>query len=182
MSWPALTDMLGGLPVLGPVHTFLAWAFAAFIVMHVYLTTASGRRPMSAIRSMVIGYEHVERRKYQRYEDELKVVLGTDRKRTEELTRNISRGGMLIETTRELAPPLMRWGGCFSSYYRWREGVGPREARVPMHNLLWGGMESNQVGTAEFVDICRQVGADPLLAVNFESDGRQRWAHRRPVL
>ena len=83
----------------------------------------------------------------------------------------------VIETTRELAPPLIRWGGCFSSYYRWREGVGPREGRTPMHNLLWGGMESNQVGTDEFVGFCRQVGAAPLLAVNFESDGRQRWAH-----
>jgi len=46
-----------------------------------------------------------------------------------------------------------------------------------MLNLVWGGMESNQVGTREFVDFCRQVGADPLIAVNFESDGRERWAH-----
>jgi len=83
----------------------------------------------------------------------------------------------LIEVTRELGPTLIRWGGCYSSYYRWQEGVGPPDQRVPMVNLLWGGMESNRVGTAEFVDFCRQVGADPLLAVNFESDGRQRWAH-----
>ena len=83
----------------------------------------------------------------------------------------------LIETTRDLGPTLIRWGGCLSSYYRWREGVGPREARVPMINLLWGGLESNQVGTAEFCDFCRQVGADPLLSVNFEADGRRRWAH-----
>jgi alpha-L-arabinofuranosidase len=83
----------------------------------------------------------------------------------------------VIETVCELAPPLIRWGGCFSSYYRWREGVGPRDERVPMHNLLWGGMESNQVGTAEFLDFCAQTGADPLLAVNFESDGREHWAH-----
>src|SRR5258708_40201453 len=27
-----------------------------------------------------------------------------------------------------------------------------------MLNLLWGGIESNQVGTAEFVDSCRRVG------------------------
>ena len=45
-----------------------------------------------------------------------------------------------------------------------------------MHNLLWGGMETNQVGTHEFVDFCRSVGADPLIVVNFESDGRTRWA------
>ena len=85
----------------------------------------------------------------------------------------------VVAATRDLAPAMVRWGGCLSSYYRWREAVGPREARVPMHNLLWGGIESNQIGTAEFVDFCRQVGAEPLLCVNFESDGRQKWAHPR---
>ena len=81
----------------------------------------------------------------------------------------------VIDVTKELAPTLVRWGGCFSSYYRWKEGVGPRSERKPMINLLWGGMESNQVGTHEFVDFCRQVDAEPLLSVNFESDGRKRW-------
>jgi alpha-L-arabinofuranosidase len=81
----------------------------------------------------------------------------------------------LVQAARELAPTLIRWGGCFSSYYRWKEAVGPRDKRVPMHNLLWGGVETNQVGTVEFVDFCRQVGADPLMCVNFESDGRKPW-------
>jgi alpha-L-arabinofuranosidase len=69
----------------------------------------------------------------------------------------------------------MRWGGIFVDFYRWREGVGPREKRPPMLNLLWGGVESNQVGTAEFVDFSRRVGAEPLICVNFESDGRRRY-------
>jgi alpha-L-arabinofuranosidase len=81
----------------------------------------------------------------------------------------------VVQVTQELAPPLMRWGGCLSSYYRWKEAVGPRSRRVPMHNLLWGGMESGQVGTVEFVDFCRQVAAEPLVCVNFESDGRKPW-------
>ncbi|MHC4751270.1 MAG: alpha-L-arabinofuranosidase C-terminal domain-containing protein [Planctomycetota bacterium] len=81
----------------------------------------------------------------------------------------------VIEVTKELAPSLIRWGGCFSSYYRWKEAVGPRDRREPMINLLWGGIESNQVGTHEFVDFCRQVGTDPLMSVNFESDGRKKW-------
>jgi len=82
----------------------------------------------------------------------------------------------VIQVTRELAPGMIRWGGCFSSYYKWKEGIGPRDKRKPMFNILWGGMESNQIGTAEFVDFCRQVGADPLMAVNFESDGQADWA------
>jgi alpha-N-arabinofuranosidase len=83
----------------------------------------------------------------------------------------------LIAAARELGPTLIRWpGGILSSYYRWREAVGPRDKRIPMSNILWGGMETNQVGTHEFIDFCRQVSADPLIAVNFESDGKPRWA------
>jgi hypothetical protein len=81
----------------------------------------------------------------------------------------------VIETTKELGPTLLRWGGCFASYYRWKEGVGPREQRQPMLNLLWGGVETNQVGTHEFVDFARQVGAQPFFCVNMESDGRKYW-------
>ena len=81
----------------------------------------------------------------------------------------------LVETTRNLAPAMMRWGGCFSSYYRWKEGVGPRTLRKPMLNVLWGGIYNNQVGTREFVEFCRAVEADPLYCVNFESDGRKEW-------
>ncbi len=82
----------------------------------------------------------------------------------------------VVKVSRELAPTLMRWGGCFCSYYRWKEGVGPRHQRKPMLNQLWGGLYNHQVGTHEFVDFCRRVGAEPLLVVNFESDGRRQWA------
>lgn len=81
----------------------------------------------------------------------------------------------VVEATRQLAPPMVRWGGIFSDFYRWREGVGPRENRRPMLNLMWGGVESNQIGTAEFHDFCTQVGGEPLICVNFEGDGRDQF-------
>jgi thiosulfate reductase cytochrome b subunit len=59
-KWPQLAAALGGLPVLAPIHTLLAWAFAAFVVMHVYLTTAAGETPGAGIRSMISGWEEVE--------------------------------------------------------------------------------------------------------------------------
>jgi len=76
-----------------------------------------------------------------------------------------------LDITKKLAPPMMRYGGDFSAYYHWREGVGPRNKRIPMHNVEWGGLESNQVGTHELIDLCRQVGASPLININFEGDG-----------
>ena len=42
-----------------------------------------------------------------------------------------------------------------------------------MLNLCWDGIYSNQVGTAEFMDLCRMLGAEPLICVNMESDGRR---------
>ena len=80
-----------------------------------------------------------------------------------------------IRVTRELAPSLIRFGGVFSSYYKWQEGVGP--TRTPVYNVEWGGLETNAVGTHEFVDFCRRVGAEPFFNVNFESDGNPRWAY-----
>ncbi|MBO1075538.1 hypothetical protein [Roseomonas marmotae] len=84
-----------------------------------------------------------------------------------------------IETVRDLAPGAIRWGGLLSRYYRWREAVGPVAARRPMRNYQWGGWETNRVGTAEFVDLCRRVNAAPILSVNFLSDGHQRYARMR---
>src|SRR5260370_273258 len=46
----------------------------------------------------------------------------------------------LVQITGELGPTMMRWGGIFADFYRWRAGVGPRDARPSMLNLLWGGI------------------------------------------
>ncbi|MDH5386680.1 MAG: alpha-L-arabinofuranosidase [Candidatus Aminicenantes bacterium] len=77
----------------------------------------------------------------------------------------------VIDTVKDLAPGTIRWGGAFVRYYKWREGVGPFKDRPPMYNYVWGGMETNRVGTYEFNDFCRRVGAEPLIAINLLSDG-----------
>ena len=82
----------------------------------------------------------------------------------------------LVAVVGHINPPMIRFGGQFSSYYRWREAVGPREKRKPLMNLCWGGLESNHVGTHEFVRFCRNFEARPLISVNFESDGKPYYA------
>src|SRR5580765_7058422 len=32
-----------------------------------------------------------------------------------------------VKVTRELAPGMLRYGGLFSRYYKWREGIGPAD-------------------------------------------------------
>jgi len=58
--WPHIAAELGGLPTLALVHTLVAWAFAAFIVMHIYLTT-TGHSPTAGIKSMIVGWDEVEK-------------------------------------------------------------------------------------------------------------------------
>jgi thiosulfate reductase cytochrome b subunit len=57
--WSDVANMLGGLPMLAPFHSLVAWMFAAFIVAHVYLTT-TGPEPLTGIRAMINGWEDVE--------------------------------------------------------------------------------------------------------------------------
>src|SRR5262245_21298808 len=48
-----------------------------------------------------------------------------------------------VAITQDLAPGGMRFGGLFSRYYRWRDGVGLPSRRPWMRNFLWGGKETN---------------------------------------
>lgn len=83
----------------------------------------------------------------------------------------------VVEKINELSPTMIRWGGCFASYYHWKEAVGKQSERKPMLNLLWDGVYSNMVGTREICELCERVGAEPLMVVNMESDGRMYWAY-----
>jgi len=58
--WPHIAAELGGLPMLALVHTLVAWTFATFIVMHIYLTT-TGHKPTAGIKSMITGWDDVEK-------------------------------------------------------------------------------------------------------------------------
>lgn len=72
-----------------------------------------------------------------------------------------------IEGLKRVWPRIIRFpGGCYATFYNWRDGIGPQDERRPRESLYWGGIEYNDVGTAEFVNLCRLVGAEPFLCVN----------------
>jgi thiosulfate reductase cytochrome b subunit len=58
-KFPVAANLFGGLPFLAPFHSLIAWAFATFILVHVYMTT-TGATPVEAMRAMVTGYEEVD--------------------------------------------------------------------------------------------------------------------------
>jgi Ni/Fe-hydrogenase b-type cytochrome subunit len=58
-KFPEIANWFGGLPILAPFHSLVAWTFATFIIGHVYMTT-TGATPLESIRAMITGYEEVE--------------------------------------------------------------------------------------------------------------------------
>jgi thiosulfate reductase cytochrome b subunit len=56
--WPAAALRLGGLPLLAPAHTLIAWLLASFVVLHVYLIT-TGHTPLASLQAMMLGWDAV---------------------------------------------------------------------------------------------------------------------------
>ncbi|MFP5236699.1 MAG: alpha-L-arabinofuranosidase C-terminal domain-containing protein [Acidobacteriota bacterium] len=63
----------------------------------------------------------------------------------------------------------LRFGGNFSSYYHWRDGIGPVDKRITMKNIAWGIPENNFFGTDEFLQLCKLIGATPQFDLNMGS-------------
>ena len=62
---------------------------------------------------------------------------------------------------------VMRYpGGNFVSGYHWLDGVGPREQRPTVRELAWQSLEPNQIGTDEYIQLCRKMNWTPMLTVN----------------
>lgn len=72
----------------------------------------------------------------------------------------------LIELMRQMRVTMFRWGGNFSSGYEWRDGIGDRDQRAPRYDIAWTVVEQNDIGTFEFLTLCRLVGAEPNIGVN----------------
>lgn len=100
-------------------------------------------------------------------------------------------------SVRALGASMLRYpGGCFSDWYHWRDGVGPKEQRPTHEETYWTGfrfdevappelapalqlpdevrrgfgpVETNAFGTDEYLRYCLDVDAEPMLVANFGS-------------
>ncbi|NQU85875.1 MAG: alpha-L-arabinofuranosidase [Mariniphaga sp.] len=72
-----------------------------------------------------------------------------------------------IDLLKELNIPSVRWpGGNFVSGYNWEDGIGPKDQRPAKRDLAWNQIETNQMGTDEYVKFCSLIGADNFLCIN----------------
>lgn len=78
----------------------------------------------------------------------------------------------VIELVKELQVPIVRYpGGNMVSAYNWEDGIGPKDERPTRLELAWRTLETNDVGTNEFVDWAKKVNAEVMMAVNLGTRG-----------
>ena len=73
----------------------------------------------------------------------------------------------VIAALKQLRFGVLRFpGGNFVSAYEWRHGVGDIDKRPPIFDPVWHALQPNDVGTDEFLTLCRLLGVDPYITVN----------------
>ncbi len=72
-----------------------------------------------------------------------------------------------IRQVKELNVTSIRWpGGNFVSGYNWEDGIGPKNQRPVKLDRSRTRPESNQMGTDEYVEFCKLVGAENFICIN----------------
>ena len=78
----------------------------------------------------------------------------------------------VMEKVKKMGVTAVRYpGGNFVSNYDWRDGVGPKQLRPRKRDLAWKSIETNEIGTDEFMKWVDKTGTQPIFAVNLGTKG-----------
>lgn len=78
----------------------------------------------------------------------------------------------VMKLVRDLNVPVVRFpGGNYVSNHRWEDSVGPLQKRPMRLDLAWKALDPNQFGIKEFMDWCRKVDTEPMMAINLGTRG-----------
>ncbi len=73
----------------------------------------------------------------------------------------------VIAALKQLHSGVYRWpGGNFVSGHEWRDAIGDPDKRPPIMDPGWHAVQPNDVGTDEFMTLCRLLDVEPYVTVN----------------
>jgi alpha-L-arabinofuranosidase len=77
----------------------------------------------------------------------------------------------VIDLLGQIGVPCLRWpGGNFAGSYIWQDGLLAIDKRAPLSGggILphTDGYDDHEIGTDEFIALCRQLGAEPAITIN----------------
>jgi alpha-N-arabinofuranosidase len=73
----------------------------------------------------------------------------------------------VVAVLKQLRSGVYRFpGGNFVSGHEWRDAIGDPDKRPPTLDPVWNAVQANDVGTDEFVMLCRLLDVEPYITVN----------------
>ena len=80
----------------------------------------------------------------------------------------------VVDHLKAIGPRLIRWpGGNFAGEYRWKDGLLDADQRAPLQAYTEietqphsDGYDYHEINTDDFIALCREVGAEPLITIN----------------
>ena len=80
----------------------------------------------------------------------------------------------VVANLKAIGPRIIRWpGGNFAGEYRWKDGLlpvdqrGPLQAATEIESQPYSyGFDFHEIDTDDFVALCREVGAEPMITIN----------------
>ena len=73
----------------------------------------------------------------------------------------------VIAALKQLHSGVYRFpGGNFVSGHEWRDAIGDPDRRPPIMDPVWHAVQPNDVGTDEFMTLCRLLDVEPYVTVN----------------
>ncbi len=80
----------------------------------------------------------------------------------------------VVALLKEIGCAILRWpGGNYAGDYRWQDGLLPVDRRAPLASFMemetlphTRGFDCHEIGTDEFIALCREIGAEPFLTIN----------------
>jgi alpha-N-arabinofuranosidase len=73
----------------------------------------------------------------------------------------------IIAVLKSLRSGVYRWpGGNFVSAHDWRDAIGDPDLRPRTWDPVWNALQSNDVGTDEFMTLCRLTDVEPYITIN----------------
>ena len=72
-----------------------------------------------------------------------------------------------IAVLKSLRSGVYRWpGGNFVSAHEWRYAIGDPDKRPPLFDPVWRALQPNDIGTDEFMAMCKLLDVEPYVTVN----------------
>src|SRR5262249_11807607 len=109
-------------------------------------------------------------------------VLGNNIQWVDRGDELLSRDGQALDPrmfalVKDLGATVLRYpGGAQSDMFQWQAGEGPLSRRGASEHFFSRKAQQVVFGTAEFLDLCRGLAADPLITVNTASGTPERAA------